>query len=176
MKASLQSARIAPKKANIVAAMIRGLTVEEALTQLSRTNKKAARFLEKLIASAAANAVHNDKQSRGQLMIQSLVVNQGMGYRRGVPMARGRMRPMRKFMSHITLTLGLLTDEKRTMPKKGGGKKGAKARAKASQGAAAPVEGKPSKRTSKTTTTSKTSKKDESSKSSISSKSSSSSQ
>ncbi len=111
MKAFLHSARIAPKKANLIAMLVRGLTVEEALSQLERTNKKGARLIEKLIASAAANAVHNDKQSRGQLRIESIVVNQGMGMRRGVPMARGRIRPMRKFMSHIEVTLGLLTDD-----------------------------------------------------------------
>ena len=133
MKAYLYSARIAPKKANLIAALVRGLTVEEAITQLEKTNKKGARLVEKLIASAAANAVHNDKQSRGQLRIQSIIVNQGMGMRRGVPMARGRIRPMRKFMSHIEVTLGLLTDEP-------AGKKGAKKTAKASQDAASPVQ------------------------------------
>lgn len=117
MKAFLHSARIAPKKANLIAMLVRGLTVEEALSQLERTNKKGARLIEKLIASAAANAVHNDKQSRGQLRIESIVVNQGMGMRRGVPMARGRIRPMRKFMSHIEVTLGLLTDDVKTKRK-----------------------------------------------------------
>lgn len=123
MKAYLYSARIAPKKANLIATLVRGMTVEQALTQLERTNKKGARLVEKLIASAAANAVHNDKQSRGQLVVQSIIVNQGMGMRRGVPMARGRIRPMRKFMSHIEVTLGLLTDE----PTKKASKKTAKA-------------------------------------------------
>lgn len=111
MKAYLDSARIAPKKANLIAALVRGLTVEEAITQLEKTNKKGARLLEKLIASAAANAVHNDKQVRSQLVVRSVVVNQGMGMRRGVPMARGRIRPMKKFLSHISVTLGLLGDE-----------------------------------------------------------------
>ena len=133
MKAYLYSARIAPKKANLIATLVRGLTVEEALTQLEKTNKKGARFLEKLIASAAANAVHNDTQVRSQLVVREVVVNQGMGMRRGVPMARGRIRPMRKFMSHIEVTLGLLTDE----PAR---KKGAKKSAKASQDAASPVQ------------------------------------
>lgn len=119
MKAYLYSARIAPKKANLIAALVRGLTVEAALTQLEKTNKKGARFIEKLIASAAANAVHNDKQVRSQLRIDSIVVNQGMGMRRGVPMARGRIRPMRKFMSHIEVTLGLLTDTAKKKPKLG---------------------------------------------------------
>lgn len=144
MKAYLYSARIAPKKANLIATLVRGLTVEEALSQLERTNKKGARFMEKLIASAAANAVHNDKQSRGQLVVKTVVVNQGMGYRRGVPMARGRIRPMRKFMSHIQVTLGLLTDE----PTSKKAKKAVKTAAKASKKEATPVQKKPSKSSS----------------------------
>ncbi len=133
MKAYLYSARIAPKKANLIATLIRGLTVEEALTQLEKTNKKGARFIEKLIASAAANAVHNDKQVRSQLRIDSIIVNQGMGLRRGVPMARGRIRPMRKFMSHIEVTLGLLTDDVSS-------KKKVKKSAKSSQAVVAQVQ------------------------------------
>lgn len=145
MKAYLHSARIAPKKANLIAALVRGMSVESALTQLTKTNKKGARLIEKLIASAAANAVHNDKQARSQLTIQSIVVNQGMGYRRGVPMARGRIRPMRKFLSHIEVTLGLLTDEKQAVEKQEGKKQaekkaGAKKAPKASKAAAAPVQ------------------------------------
>jgi large subunit ribosomal protein L22 len=133
MKAYLYSARIAPKKANLIASLVRGMTVEEALTQLEKTNKKGARFLEELIASAAANAVHNDKQVRSQLRIDSIVVNQGMGLRRGVPMARGRIRPMRKFMSHIEVTLGLLTDDVSS-------KKNVKLGSKASHGAKSQVQ------------------------------------
>ena len=107
MKASLRSVRIAPKKANLVAAMIRGLTVTEAQSSLQRTNKKAARILEALLESAVANAKHNEKQSVDTLVVKSLVVNKAQAYHRGVPMARGRVRPMRKFLSHISLALGI---------------------------------------------------------------------
>lgn len=111
MKASLHSVRIAPKKANLIAKMIRGMSAAEAMHVLERTNKKAARLLEELLRSAMANASHNDKQDAQTLVIRSLIVNQGQAYRRGVPMARGRVRPMRKFMSHIELVLGLEEDE-----------------------------------------------------------------
>jgi large subunit ribosomal protein L22 len=107
MKASLRSVRIAPKKANLIAKMVRGLSVEEALTSLGRTNKKAARLLEQLIESAAANAEHNDKQSRASLIVKSLVVNQAQAYHRGKPIARGRWRAFRKYLSHIDVVLGV---------------------------------------------------------------------
>ncbi len=110
MKAYLHSVRIAPKKANLVARMVRGLSVPVATEQLRRTNKKAARIVETLLRSAVANASHNDKQDAQMMVIKTIVVNQGQAYHRGMPMARGRTRPFRKFLSHITLTLGLPGD------------------------------------------------------------------
>lgn len=107
MKAHLRSVRIAPKKANIIAKMVRGMPVHGAMEALRRTHKKGARMVEQLLRSAMANASHNDRQTASQLIIKSIVVNQGTGYRRGVPMSRGRVRPMTKFLSHISLTLGL---------------------------------------------------------------------
>lgn len=107
MKAFLRSARIAPKKLNVIAQMVRGLTVDEALEALAHTQKKAARLIETLLQSAVANATHNFKQRPEELVIRSIVVNQGSSYRRGVPMARGRTRPMRKFLSHMEIVLGV---------------------------------------------------------------------
>ncbi len=115
MKASLHSVRIAPKKANLIAKMIRGMTTAQAMNVLERTNKKAARLLEELLRSAMANASHNEKQDAQTLVIRTIIVNQGTAYHRGVPMARGRVRPMRKFLSHIDMELGLPEDEEEKM-------------------------------------------------------------
>ncbi len=118
MRAFLNSARIAPKKANLVATMVRGMSVADAIHLLNRTHKKAARLLEKLLASAAANASHNFKQDASQLVIRTIVVNQGQGLRRGMPMARGRTRPYTCFLSHIEVTLGYAGDAPVTGKKK----------------------------------------------------------
>ncbi|MDP6575978.1 MAG: 50S ribosomal protein L22 [Candidatus Peribacteraceae bacterium] len=107
MKAHLKSTRIAPKKANLIAKMIRGKSVSEALEILESTNKNAARILERLLRSAMANAQNNDNQNPDELVIKSLIVNQAQAYHRGIPMARGRVRSIRKFLSHISLTLGV---------------------------------------------------------------------
>ncbi|MDD5103559.1 MAG: 50S ribosomal protein L22 [Candidatus Peribacteraceae bacterium] len=107
MRAYLRSARIAPKKANVIAQMVRGCTVPEAMESLERTHKKAAQLILALLKSAVANASHNSKQRMEELVIRSIVVNQAQGYRRGVSMARGRMRPIRKFLSHIEIVLGV---------------------------------------------------------------------
>ena len=106
MSAQLHSARLTPKKANLVAATVRGMPVPAALDLLSHTTKKAARIIEGVLHSAASNAEHNFKQDPSAMMVKTIVVNQGTAYRRGIPMARGRTRPIRKFLSHISITLG----------------------------------------------------------------------
>ncbi|MDD5469641.1 MAG: 50S ribosomal protein L22 [Candidatus Peribacteraceae bacterium] len=135
MKAFLRSVRIAPKKANLVAGMVRNCTVEEALHSLKRTNKKAARIIERLIQSAVANAEHNEKQQSEHLVIESIVVNKAQAYHRGVPMARGRVRPIRKFMSHIEVTLGLPDGKKEDKESKKTQKTASKKSAKPAQSA-----------------------------------------
>ncbi len=112
MKAHVRSVRIAPKKANLIALMVRGMPVPDAMEALRRTHKKAARIIETLLRSAIANASHNDKQSPQTMIVKTIVVNQGQAFHRGVPMARGRTRPMRKFVSHISITLGFPGDDK----------------------------------------------------------------
>ena len=125
--------------------MVRGMPVGEAMDTLAHTHKKGARMVEQLIKSAVANAEHNDKQDGSTLMVKTIVVNQSLGYRRGVPMARGRMRPMTKFLSHISLTLGVAGEEMT-------GKK-AKAPKKASQAAKNEVKKSPKKNSSKDSST-----------------------
>jgi len=117
MKAYLRSAPIAPKKANIVAKMVRGMPVVDAEIALRRTNKKAARMIEKLLKSAIANATHNDKQDKNLLVVKTLYVNQSIAYRRGIPKARGQMRPIKKFLTHITLGLGIADTEDKEQKK-----------------------------------------------------------
>lgn len=106
MQAHHYSARLAPKKANLVAQMVRGMTVPDAMELLRKTHKKAARLLEDVLRSAIANAEHNFKQDPQTMVIKTVYVNQGTHYRRGTPMARGRVRPIKKFLCHISLTLG----------------------------------------------------------------------
>lgn len=114
MKAYLHSYRLAPKKTNLIAGMVRGLSVRRAIDILERTPKKGAQALLGVIRSALANAVHNDRQHEGDLFIRRLLVNQGTAFRRGVPMARGRTRPIRKFTSHIEVVLGITAQEEKS--------------------------------------------------------------
>ncbi len=112
MQAHHYSARLAPKKANLVAQMVRGMTVPDAVELLRKTHKKAARLIEDVLRSAIANAEHNFKQDPHTMVVKTVFVNQGTHYRRGTPMARGRVRPLKKYLCHISLTLGFASDEK----------------------------------------------------------------
>lgn len=105
MKAHLRRTRISPKKANVVAGLIRGKSAEEALELLKFTPKKAAKSLYKVLQSAVSNAEANDAQSRSDLMVKSVIVNKGPFYKRFLPSARGRALPLNKPTSHITVEL-----------------------------------------------------------------------
>ena len=155
MKATLTSVRIAPKKAQLVAKMIRGLSAQAALVSLQHTNKKAARILETLLQSAIANARTNERQSIEALIIESIIVNKAQALDRGVPMARGRIRPMRKFMSHIDIVLGI--DGMPSAPKKSTAKsaKNNKSLDSASQATEKPVKSVSTKATKQTTKSTK---------------------
>lgn len=98
--------RISPKKARIVALLIKGMNVPEALYVLQFTPKKSARILYKLVHSAAANALNKYGEQEIQeedLFIKEIRVNEGPMMKRNQPRARGRSFLIRKRMSHITI-------------------------------------------------------------------------
>ena len=109
MKASLKGIRISPRKANVVAGLVRGAPVNEALNVLAFIPKKAAKILFKVISSASANAETNLKQSKEKLFVKEIVVNKGMVYKRSVSASRGRVKPRRKPTAHVTVVLDLIT-------------------------------------------------------------------
>ena len=106
MKAILRKIRISPKKANLVAGTVRGKTVEEALGILKFMPKKGAKIIHKVVQSAASNAKNNFKQSLKDLVITKILVTKGPTYKRSLPISRGRMHPIKKRTSHITVEVG----------------------------------------------------------------------
>jgi large subunit ribosomal protein L22 len=125
VKAYLHQVRISSKKVNVVASLVRGKSVKEALVMLKFTPKRSAPILASLIASAAANAENNFKQDADKLFISKLVVNEGQTLKRGLPVSRGRWHPILKRSSRITVELSPL--EAKPTTKKS--KKAAKAEA-----------------------------------------------
>ncbi|MCK6513949.1 MAG: ribosomal protein [Pseudomonadota bacterium] len=109
--AILRFARVSAQKARLVADLIRGRDVGQALEVLTFTNKKSAPLIKKLIESAVANAEHTSKVKSSEvdidaLYVKSIMVDQGTTLRRFRPRAQGRATPIRKQTAHITVVLG----------------------------------------------------------------------
>jgi large subunit ribosomal protein L22 len=116
VKAIARHIRISPKKANLVAGLVRGKNAQEALDVLKFTPKKAAGILYKVVQSALANAQNNFKQKKEDLVIKEIVVNKGLTMKRSLPISRGRVHPILKHTSHITVTVGLPEEKKTEQP------------------------------------------------------------
>jgi large subunit ribosomal protein L22 len=106
IRAKLKYLRIAPRKVQLVAGLLKGLSVNEAEAHLLMQPKRAALPLLKLLRSAIANA-KNDKQLNSEkLFIKEIKVDKGPMFKRYMPRAMGHASLIQKKSSHITLVLG----------------------------------------------------------------------
>lgn len=105
VRARLRFVRVAPRKARLVADLIRGKGSEEALQILSFTKKMAAKIILKLLKSALANAEQKKNVDIDRLYVKRITVDQGVTWKRYLPRALGRATPIRKRTSHITIVL-----------------------------------------------------------------------
>ena len=104
-RATLKFARISSRKVKIVADLIRGKDVDEALAIMKFTPKASSEVLEKLLKSAIANAENNHDMSHEKLYISEIYANQGPTLKRIRPAAKGSAVRIRKRTSHITIVL-----------------------------------------------------------------------
>lgn len=93
--------RISPRKMGVVAGLVRGRSVSDALVILEHTPRRAALPLSKVIQSAAANAVTNAKLDKKTLQITTLQIANGTSMKRFRPAARGRALPYKHRSSNI---------------------------------------------------------------------------
>jgi large subunit ribosomal protein L22 len=105
-KASALGVRLSSDKGRLVADMIRGKTVAQAVNILSFTQKKAAGIVKKVVDSAVANAEHNDGADIDELKILSIYVEQGPVLKRFAARAKGRGARIVKGTCHIYVTVG----------------------------------------------------------------------
>ncbi len=101
--ARLKGARISAQKARLVADQVRGKPVEEALSLLEFSPKKAAHIVKKILDSAIANAENNEGADVDELKISSIFVDEGMTMKRLRPRAKGRADRIFKRSCHITV-------------------------------------------------------------------------
>ena len=103
--AKLNNLRIAPRKVRLVAGLIKGMSVEQAKQQFDFLPKKSAEPVLKLLMSAVANAKNNFKMEEADLFVETIFVDQGRVLKRWLPRAMGRVSPILKKSSHVTLIL-----------------------------------------------------------------------
>ncbi|MHC4549185.1 MAG: 50S ribosomal protein L22 [Planctomycetota bacterium] len=130
-------ARIGPRKARLVAAMVRGLPVDDGMALLENHPRRAAYLLRKVLKSAMDNASQDIDVNLKALVISDARVDMGplLGWRpRWRPRAMGRATPIRKRTSHLIIGL-----TEREGPRRRGGRP-AMAQAETEEEAAAPAE------------------------------------
>jgi|SRR5680860_1713015 len=114
VQAVAKGVRMSPRKVGVVASLVRGRTVAEALTILEHTPRRSAVPVRKVIESARANADNNHKYKPETLRITTITVTPGIRIKRYRPAAHGRALPFQRASSHITV----IVDGEKRAPKK----------------------------------------------------------
>lgn len=105
-RATLRGVRLSAQKGRLVADLIRGMPVGQALSVLAFTTKKGAFLIRKVLESAVANAEHNDGADVDALKVKSIHVEKGPVLKRFSARAKGRGNRIVKPSSHIYLAVG----------------------------------------------------------------------
>lgn len=105
-KATLRGVRLSAQKGRLVADMIRGKKVDQALNILAFSPKKGAGIIKRVLESAIANAEHNDGADIDELKVSSICVDQGSTMKRSFARAKGRGDRISKPTCHIYVTVG----------------------------------------------------------------------
>ncbi len=105
-KSIVRGVRLSSDKGRLVADLIRGKKVDQALNILAFTPRKAAVIIKKALESAIANAEHNDGADIDELKVKSIYVEQGATLKRFRARAKGRGNRISKPTCHIYVTVG----------------------------------------------------------------------
>lgn len=105
-KAILRGVRLSAQKGRLVADMVRGKPVDQALNILAFSPKKGAGIIKRVLESAIANAEHNDGADIDELMVASIMVEKGTTMKRSLTRAKGRGDRISKQTCHIYVTVG----------------------------------------------------------------------
>lgn len=97
--------RISAQKARLVADVVRGMGVDQAITTLRFMPKKGAGLIKKVLESAVANATQDDKADVDNLYVKKIIIDGGPSLKRISPRAQGRATGIIKRTSHITVVL-----------------------------------------------------------------------
>ncbi len=109
-KASAMYLRVSASKARVVLNLIRGLPVKRADEVLQFSDREVSNDIRKVLASAVANAQHNDEQDPEELFVKACFADEGPTLKRFTPRARGRGNRINKRTCHITVVIARLDD------------------------------------------------------------------
>ncbi len=104
--AKVRGVRVSAQKARLVADLIRGKSVAQALNILAFTPKKSAVIIKKALDSAIANAEHNDGADIDELKVKTIYVDKAQSLKRFDARAKGRGVKIEKQSCHIVVTVG----------------------------------------------------------------------
>ena len=104
--AKLRGVRLSAQKGRLVADLIRGIPVEQALNILQFSPKKGAVIIRKVLESAIANAEHNDGADVDELKVKTIYVDKADVLKRQSPRAKGRGNVISKQSCHIHVVVG----------------------------------------------------------------------
>lgn len=110
-RAQVRYVRMSASKARQVLDLIRGLPVGEAADVLRFTERAASEVIARCLASAVANAEHNDELDGDTLYVSACYADEGPTLKRWRPRARGRATRIRKRMCHITVVVSPMPPE-----------------------------------------------------------------
>ncbi|GAA4336876.1 50S ribosomal protein L22 [Pigmentiphaga soli] len=104
--AKVRGVRVSAQKARLVADLVRGKPVSQALSILTFSPKKSADIIKKAVESAIANAEHNDGADIDELKVKAITVDKGASLKRFDARAKGRGVKIEKQTCHIVVTVG----------------------------------------------------------------------
>ena len=104
-KAIAKYVRMSPRKARLVANLIKGNDIQEAEAILRYTPNKAAKVIQKVLLSATANAENNLELDKSNLVVKSAIIDQRPSIKRIKPRAQGRADRMVHRTSHVTVVV-----------------------------------------------------------------------
>lgn len=106
VNAILRGVRLSAQKGRLVADLVRGKAVDQALNILSFSPKKGTAIIKKVLESAIANAEHNYGADIDMLKVKRIHVERGTVLKRFTARAKGRGNRISKQTSHIYVTVG----------------------------------------------------------------------
>jgi large subunit ribosomal protein L22 len=106
-RAILRRFRESPRKVRMVADMIRGRSVDDAMSILRLQQRKAAKMLSKVLGSAIANAAENEKADVEKLVVSKVLIDGGPIVKKWMPRSMGRANRIQSRTSHVTVEVDI---------------------------------------------------------------------